>query len=309
MAAPRSSLLNALSLGILLAAAGCTKVPPSAGSEAGGQAEAPALAARERPAEAKAKAQGSDAVANEGESEREPRGERGAKAVTRGQPVAVVELFTSEGCSSCPPADDLFRQMAAEARAQSKAVFFLSFHVDYWNELGWPDPFSSRVFTDRQYAYARVFGTQGAYTPQMVVGGRSGFVGSDAARARKSVEEALAASASVEVSLRAKAAGGAGVAEVSYAAAGAPKGAVLNVALVEDGIVVRVPRGENAGRTLSHDGVVRVFRTLSLDRAREGSLSIGIPAGVSRERASFVAYAQDAETLSVLGAVSAPIEP
>ena len=93
--------------------------------------------------------------------------------------VAVVELFTSEGCSSCPPADDVLNALAADARTRHTRVFALAMHVDYWDSLGWPDPFASPAMTSRQQDYARSFGVRGLYTPQMVVGGAEEFTGSD----------------------------------------------------------------------------------------------------------------------------------
>lgn len=94
--------------------------------------------------------------------------------------VAVVELFTSEGCSSCPPADKLLRTIQAE----SKDVYVLSYHVDYWDRLGWKDPFSQAAFTERQRDYAQQFNLESIYTPQVVINGVKEFVGSDEQRLR-----------------------------------------------------------------------------------------------------------------------------
>ncbi len=91
----------------------------------------------------------------------------------------MVELFTSEGCSSCPPADDLLMEIHKAHPIANAEVFVLSEHVDYWNRLGWVDPFSSAQFSDRQKGYAARFGQSGIYTPQMVVDGREELVGSD----------------------------------------------------------------------------------------------------------------------------------
>ena len=94
-----------------------------------------------------------------------------------GDRVAVVELFTSQGCSSCPPADRLLSKLARDPRYQGK-VIPLSFHVDYWNSIGWTDPFSSNRWSERQRVYAgRVFHSNRIYTPQVVVNGRSECVG------------------------------------------------------------------------------------------------------------------------------------
>jgi hypothetical protein len=223
-------------------------------------------------------------------------------------PIAVVELFTSEGCSSCPPADDLLRQLAAEARTDGLRVFLLSFHVDYWNELGWTDPFSARAFTERQHAYSRAAGGSGVYTPQMIVGGRDAFVGSDAEHARSSIKRSLAQPALAAVSLKTHAPAGAASVEVTYTLAGAPSDAVLHVALIERDLVVRVPRGENAGRTLRHENVVRAIETARVGGAQEGSLKLPLPPSIDRSKASIIGYAQRRETLEIVGAASALIE-
>src|SRR6266850_6744481 len=106
-----------------------------------------------------------------------------------GNPV-VVELFTSEGCSSCPPADALLARLADERLPGNVQLIALEEHVDYWNDLGWTDPFSSRDWTSRQYAYARALGNGNAYTPQMVVDGTVEFVGSRTQQARDSILKA-----------------------------------------------------------------------------------------------------------------------
>ena len=222
------------------------------------------------------------------------------------QPFAVIELFTSEGCSSCPPADDLLAEIAAEARQKGQRIFPLAFHVDYWNDLGWPDPFSDRTYSPRQHEYAQVFDPSRVYTPQMVVNGADAFVGSDRDRAHRSIRAALSRPSPVALALKAVPVGSDTLA-VSYAVSGAPTDAVLNVALVERGLVTRVLRGENAGRTLRHENVVRVFRTVSLDSAT-GTLRLPIPPAVVRQNSSLVGYVQTPENMAVLGAAEAPPE-
>src|SRR5450631_2985869 len=102
----------------------------------------------------------------------------------------IVELFTSEGCSSCPPADQLLAKLEAEQPVRNAEIIALEEHVDYWNNLGWVDPFSSDFATTRQYAYAGALGNGNAYTPQMVVDGQSEFVGSREGKARSAIEHA-----------------------------------------------------------------------------------------------------------------------
>lgn len=103
------------------------------------------------------------------------------------EPVAVIELFTSQGCSSCPPADVLLSKTITDAKENGKKIFAISFHVDYWNRLGWTDPFSDKKYSDRQSAYADQLNPGQVYTPQMVVNGEKEFVGSD----QKALNDAL----------------------------------------------------------------------------------------------------------------------
>jgi hypothetical protein len=203
--------------------------------------------------------------------------------------VALVELFTSEGCSSCPPADDVLNALAADARARGTPVYALAMHVDYWDSLGWPDPFASPQLTARQGDYARAFGRRGLYTPQMVVGGTEEFTGSDDDRAREAVARALARSTSASLGARVRAETS-GELAVAYEARGAGAGAHVYAALVEDGLVVHVRAGENANRSLRHDGVVRSLVSSALGETARGELRLRPPAGVVAARASVVAW-------------------
>lgn len=173
---------------------------------------------------------------------------------------AVVELFTSEGCSSCPAADDVLAEIAATE--QSRSVYALAFHVDYWDDLGWKDRFSSPASTERQHGYAASFRSRRVYTPQLVINGTSEFTGSERARARRVIDAALERAPSMtRLALRLGRDDGRGV-EVRYAVTGAPAGSVLHLALVDREGTSVVAAGENAGRTLHHARVVRSFVTV-----------------------------------------------
>jgi hypothetical protein len=220
--------------------------------------------------------------------------------------VAVVELFTSEGCSSCPPADDLLGELAADARANGRPVYALAFHVDYWNYIGWTDPFSDAAWSRRQSQYAQAFRNDQVYTPQMVVNGRTQFVGSDRAKARAAITNALSKPPTAVVRVRVTGREGTAL-QLGYHVEGAPAGAVLNLAVVESGLSTRVPRGENAGRSLRHANVVRAFRTVALDGKADGAARVEIPAAVKAENADVIAYVQRPADMAVLGAASAPL--
>jgi hypothetical protein len=215
--------------------------------------------------------------------------------------VAVVELFTSEGCSSCPAADENLARITEDAAARGRPVLTLELHVDYWDYLGWVDPFSSHAHTLRQHAYAKHFGATGMYTPQMVVNGREELVGSNAGAARAAIERALLTPAPVAVSVRATRRGSA--LELSYSVSTrAPVD--LQLAVADDRAETRVTRGENADRRLLHRHVVRVFHTLHLSQSAAGEWSATWPEARAQRPLFVAAYVTDPKDLSVLGAAS-----
>lgn len=219
-------------------------------------------------------------------------------------PFALVELFTSEGCSSCPPADRLLSDLAAEARRNGDPVFTLSFHVDYWNYLGWADPYSDSAFSARQKTYSRAL-RERVYTPQMIVNGWRAFVGSDAARAQQALGDALQRPALLTLAAGVSPVTAEGMLLVSYAAPDLPADAVVHLAVVERGLSQDVMRGENKGRTLRHENVVRVFETLE---APFGKVNLDLPDALNLANASLIAYAQDVKTMAVLGATRVDLD-
>jgi hypothetical protein len=184
-----------------------------------------------------------------------------------GRPI-LVELFTSEGCSSCPPADGLLAELAGRPD-----VLAMSFHVDYWDRLGWKDPFSSAGATERQNRYARILGLAAVYTPQIVVDGHWQAVGSD----REAVSQALAAAERVQLAVPVSLMLVHGRARVAFGAArtGAPA-AVLLVGF-DRRHVDRVGAGENGGRTLTHVDVVRGFAEIGRYTGAADVLSAPVP--------------------------------
>lgn len=218
---------------------------------------------------------------------------------------AVLELFTSEGCSSCPPADRLLSDVIEDAKEKGLKVYALSFHVDYWNRLGWKDPYSSSIFSQRQRNYARVLNSN-VYTPQIVVNGQGEFVGSNRAKAALAVKKALNNPVKdLKISFDPKLMGE----RISYSFSSKEpvKNAVLNVALVESGLSQQVNRGENRGRNLKHDNVVRAFDSQRLD-AWGGRGSLVLPADVKKDKAQIFVYLQDQANLEVLFAQAYEIE-
>jgi hypothetical protein len=170
----------------------------------------------------------------------------------------VVELFTSEGCSSCPPADALLGKLSQPGMVKGAEVFVLGEHVDYWNHLGWTDRFSSSAFTERQNGYAKRFHLDSPYTPQMVIDGHFETVGSEAASVQREIQLAAQNAKPASITL---AWTGKNALHVTVEGAGDQASAVL-LAVTEDGLVTKVAKGENGGRVLRHSGVVRELRQL-----------------------------------------------
>jgi hypothetical protein len=224
----------------------------------------------------------------------------------------VVELFTSEGCSSCPPAEALLARMDETQPVEGAEVIALAQHVDYWNYLGWSDPFSSHEFSERQGEYARAFGRDGVYTPQMVVDGRAEFPGGSSDRAFDAIAQA-AREPKAEVLLScadARADADAPV-RLKLSVEKLPKltdgdAADVLLAVTEGGLSSDVARGENAGRKLAHIGVVR--RLTKLGELGAGAFStetdVTIEKGWRRENLRAVVILQERASRRVVGAAS-----
>ncbi|MGI9543206.1 MAG: DUF1223 domain-containing protein [Cyclobacteriaceae bacterium] len=220
---------------------------------------------------------------------------------------AVVELFTSQGCSSCPSADRFLSELLQESEAESKELYALSFHVDYWDRLGWKDPYSRKAFTDRQRAYAQALGTSQVYTPQMVINGQEAFVGSQRNQGRSLVKQALQETpiAKIEsLSLIVK------DSELMIIAQSpiVDNDVMFNIALVERDIDTEVKRGENSGRTLHHDNVVRVFRSIEMTSGGQTETSITVPQNLDRSKAAIIVFIQEKASMKILTAKSAALK-
>jgi hypothetical protein len=222
----------------------------------------------------------------------------------------VIELFTSQGCSSCPPADRLLTRLAGDPR-----VIPLSFHVDYWNYIGWTDPFSSKRWSERQQGYARAFRSNRIYTPQLVVSGRTGLNGADEAGARKRIAEALAAEPAGRVTLSMEPAQDRLTVKVGAKLSRAVEGPLdLWVAVYETGLTTKVGAGENASATLHNDYVVRrLEKALTLPgtagAADSGEVVLGLDKRWKRESLGVAAFLQDPKTMVIYGAGAKPLAP
>lgn len=218
----------------------------------------------------------------------------------------LVELFTSQGCSSCPPADRLLAELADEAQAGDLSVVTLSYHVDYWNRLGWTDPYSQALFSNRQRQYARKLADQRVYTPQMVIQGQTGHVGSRERDVRDAIQTALQKDAQTSIELT-KQVLASGQLNIGYTLQGQTDNLLLQIALVDRQINNEVPRGENRGRHLEH---VQVVRQLQQIAAPETTGGFSVDPGILDDPAQgqLVVFAQDEESWEVLGVAMMGLE-
>ena len=231
-----------------------------------------------------------------------------AKATT--QPV-ILELFTSEGCSSCPPADALLKKLDDAGRLDDVEIIAIEEHVDYWNRLGWTDPFSSPDWTRRQERYSETFRRDGIYTPQLVVNGRAELVGSSERQARQEILEAgKISAATVRISSINLASNSAELTVLLENLPREARSAELWLAVTERGLSSNVLRGENEGRTLAHAAVLRSLsrvRSASLDPSGSAELktTVALTQNWKRENLRFVVFLQDPKSLRILGAAAA----
>jgi hypothetical protein len=213
--------------------------------------------------------------------------------------AVLVELFTSEGCSSCPPADALLQAIDRQQPVPGAHVIVLSEHVDYWNYEGWSDPFSSSDATERQKTYAARFSQrEGPYTPEAVVDGAKGVNGSDNRALIGAIEEA-AQRPKLEIALANPEISGKSL-EVTVTAPAHPHGDLYAV-LADDHDQSSVARGENAGRRLEHVAVMRSIRKLgSLDKGFDRQIRLDLPHS-SNDKMRLVVFAEERGTGHILG--------
>ena len=216
---------------------------------------------------------------------------------------AVVELFTSEGCSSCPPADAVAAKLSEEYKDN---VYILGFHVDYWDRLGWKDMFSNAAYSKRQYRYGQIFHLNSVYTPQVVVNGKTEFVGSNESRLINTITGELKNSATIDIELTAKNNDNKTI-NISYKVDKASN-TVLNIALIQLHAQSSVKSGENEGRVLHHVNVVRDFKTINTDKNAEGNIDIVLPEGLSAKDCKVIGYLQKNDNWQVIAAMETTIQ-
>ena len=224
-----------------------------------------------------------------------------SKPEAEGKGFAVVELYTSEGCSSCPPADALVAKVQKEST--DKPVYILAFHVDYWNRLGWKDIFSNHDYSCRQYQYSRWLKSE-VYTPQVIVNGRTESLGSDQKSLRNAIASGLEKSAKTELSFNNVKVEG-DKATIQYHTNGANNNSALLIALIEKNAVSKVKGGENGGRTLAHVQIVTLLKSVSLKNNGTGTETIALPHGFDPQKFELIGFVQYTSNGEITGATKA----
>jgi hypothetical protein len=218
---------------------------------------------------------------------------------------AVIELFTSEGCSSCPAADELVARIQQESKDQP--VYILAYHVDYWDRLGWKDAFSSGSYSRRQSQYASWLNLKSIYTPQVVVNGGKEFVGSDESTLRNAIKADLQGTPSARVTLSDVKANQ-GHVSWKYHTQGAGNNTSLLLAIVQRAASTKVQAGENSGRTLSHVQIVRNFQVLKVGSNNSGDGDISLPSGVTPQDTEIIAFLQNDENGRIVAATRSALQ-
>lgn len=234
-----------------------------------------------------------------------PATERSAYAGAPGelQPV-ILELFTSEGCSSCPPADTVLASLSKGQPVPGAEIIALELHVDYWNYLGWSDPFSDAAYSARQRAYGAAFHQRGIYTPQLVVDGHAELLGSDVGGAKEAI---LAASRAPKAKVTIAAKDGK-VAVVVADVPGPREATSVWLAITEADLHTDVPRGENAGSRLGHGPIVRRLSRLgAADPGFSGEAPAALDLAWNKPNVRAVVFVQRDASLQIVGAGVAPL--
>jgi hypothetical protein len=218
------------------------------------------------------------------------------KMKSEGQGFTILELFTSEGCSSCPPADELVARIQKESAG--KPVYVMAYHVDYWDRQGWKDVFSKPDFSRRQIQYSRWLNISSVYTPQVIINGKKEFIGSHESEIREAIEEQLSTKpvATLEIS---------GQREgekltIDYKVEKGTGEYALLISVIQKTAETKVIRGENAGHVLSHVQIVRQLRTEQLNGLGKGTSTFILPENFDSKNWELLGMVQDSGTGEIL---------
>jgi hypothetical protein len=209
----------------------------------------------------------------------------------------VMELFTSQSCSSCPHADDL---LGSYAQQNNDHIIPLAFHVDYWNLLGWKDSFSNAEYSQRQEYYNEKFLHADVYTPQLVVNGNKEMVGNNDIKVKAAVENALAETSTASIDFTYQPISNRQL-QIQYTINGNTTSTMLNTVVIQYKTITKIKGGENGGVTLTNYNVVRSF--VHSPAENSGTSFIKLPAGIDTKELSIVLYTQDTTTGKITGAI------
>lgn len=224
-----------------------------------------------------------------------------ANVPTSGKGFAVVELFTSEGCSSCPPADQLIGAIAEKYKSQP--VYLLAYHVDYWDDQGWKDKFSKPQYSQRQQQYSGLLHTH-IYTPELIVNGNAEMVGSDGPAVEHAIQTALAGSDNSSIDLSVKVSDNKANVTVKQMRQNIQQD--LLISLIEKKAYSYIKRGENKGRNLVHWQIVHQQKRIPLTNSSARVLSFNLPGNFDINSWELIGMIQDTQTGAITGAVKLP---
>ncbi len=214
----------------------------------------------------------------------------------------ILELFTSQGCSSCPAADKILNNIAVKSYKHKQRIITLEYHVDYWNKLGWKDPFSKKKFTKRQQKYVNRFDLKYLYTPQIVINGKFQMNGSDKDKIIKTMHKEIQKDSNVQIILSTSKLKNGKQININYFAKGSTTLNHINFALVESSIKTKILRGENNGSILEHQSVVKEFKKVLMEDGVKGSILLDIPDNAVPQNLYLIAFVQNQITQEIIGA-------
>jgi hypothetical protein len=230
---------------------------------------------------------------------------RPEKKATANPGFALVELYTSEGCSSCPPADRLAAKIAQEYK--DKEVYVLAYHVDYWDRLGWKDVFSSPQYSQRQRNYSGYLNLDGVYTPQAIVNGRTEFVGSDDSRMHSAIQQNLSKSPTEDLMLTNVKIAGSKLTLQYHISGNSQITNTLQLAVIQKSAQIQVKAGENSGRMLPHINIVQKLQAVSL-KSDAGNAEISLPEGFNAKDWAIIGFVQNNRNGEILAVQKAVLD-
>lgn len=213
------------------------------------------------------------------------------KLVKKNKGFVLIELFSSEGCSSCPPAEKLMHKIIHRYDSLQLPVYVIEYHVDYWDYLGWKDTLAKGDYTQRQQYYGNLFTLSSIYTPQAIINGQKEMIGSDENMITQAISDGLKDSSAVNLKCDISKYSGSKII-LDYSITGNIQDVELRIAVVESGLTTHVKRGENSGKTLIHDNVARVLKLVK-PNSNTGNVEIEAK-GINFKNSRIICFTQNA---------------